>query len=221
MGVISKEGYERKADYAARRAADDAEQMKLWFMCAALDGEKKAWGAYSDEIKQRAQDIIDYNCDGLVEDENGDEVEGIDEDAYNEATENAGAAADALATITSMRHSLHTSKKSVFLGTDNGVSEYFNRELEGGIMDDIAGLGEYPRTEKRALGINGENIINIEWLDGEEPRNGETRDDVRDRLMVASSEQLERLNSAIEAELRDIDAYYGTSACPSGASRIM
>ena len=115
---------------------------------------------------------------------------------------------EALAELCSARHDLHSNKRQVIIDDYNNYKQnivYANiKLLESGLIP------------MYFVGTDESDYIDIDSFSEFELQDDENFDDEYFRI----SEELEDLNSKIEAYLSEIDKTYNTNYAPTGAQRI-
>lgn len=157
-GAVSKEGYERKREWAARRMKEN----------------KK--------------------------------IETLTETQH-----------EALEELASIRHEIHSNKKSVIISDDQGLKKKLIKVNEWLLNSGLTPMEFVPTSNEDYIDIDTiDELYEIEDV----PEDDDERADWYDENYMRISGELEDLNTQIEDYMRKIDARYGTNYAPSGMSRV-
>lgn len=157
-GVVSKEGYERKREWAARRMKEN----------------------------KKIKTLTETQHEALEE-------------------------------LASIRHEIHSNKKSVIISDEQGLKKKLIKVNEWLLNSGLIPMEFVPTSNEDYIDIDTiDELYEIEDV----PEDDGERSDWYDENYIRISGELEDLNTQIEDYMRKIDARYGTNYAPSGMSRV-
>lgn len=124
---------------------------------------------------------------------------------------------EALEELASIRHEIHSNKKSVIISDDQGLKKKLIKVNEWLLNSGLTPMEFVPTSNEDYIDIDTiDELYEIEDI----PEDDDERADWHDENYMRISGELEDLNTQIEDYMRKIDAEYGTNYAPSGMSRV-
>lgn len=124
---------------------------------------------------------------------------------------------EALEELASIRHEIHSNKKSVIISDEQGLKKKLIKVNESLLNSGLTPMEFVPTSNEDYIDIDTiDELYEIEDV----PEDDEEREDWYDENYMRISGELEDLNTKIEDYMRKIDAIYGTNYAPSGMSRV-